>query len=180
MSEAGTLAGPVARVEAASNDGPVFLSHEWAHHVVKLVQGSRARDEEFKKLTSGFTLSLLYLITDLPPGVGSLCRGTQVAIFVQLDKGTVRKLQVGTEIPREKPDFTIASSYEVAKQIFQGELNAATSFISRQIRVEPLDRMYRRPRFTARAVVTGNQILKIARQVPTVFPQEGQYGSSSG
>jgi len=81
----------------------------------------------------------------------------------------VRKIQIGTQLPVENTDFTVTSSYGVAKQIFEGELNAATSFINRQLTVEPLRTVYQKPNFAAKAIVTGNSLLKIARQVPTVF-----------
>jgi len=150
-------------------DTHVFLSPQWVHEVTRVVQGARRTDENFRKLAKGFSLSLAYLISELPQELREQYGGNQVAIFIQLDKGTVRRLQIGTELPQEKIDFTVASSYNVAKQIFQGELNPATSFINRQFRVEPLKRVYQRPKFAAKSIVTGNLILKIARQVPTVF-----------
>ncbi|MBI2862130.1 MAG: hypothetical protein HYX89_04850 [Chloroflexi bacterium] len=159
-------------------DGPalgstdLFLSPKWVHEVTRVIQGARRKDKEFGKLASGFSLSLAYLITDVPEEVRELYGGDKVAVFLILDKGTIRKLSVGTELPGDNSDFTVTSNYQVAKKVFLGELNAATSFINKEIRVEPLSRIYRDPPFTAKSIVTGNKVLKIARAVPTVFPAE--------
>lgn len=148
----------------------VFLSPGWVHHVARVVQAARARDKEFGKLASGFSLNLAYLITDVAEKTRKEYGGDRLVIFVGLDKGRIRKLDVSTELPQEKIDFTVTSNYEVAKRIFAGEVNVATSFINKEIKVEPMSRVYRNPRFTAKSIVAGNLMLKIARQVPTVFP----------
>lgn len=163
-----TEEGPVAA------SAYVFLSPEWVHEVTRVVQAARRMDENFRKLASRFSLSLTYLVTDIPQGLRECYGGSQSVVFVQLERGTVRKLWIGTELPAEKPDFTVATNYDVAKQIFLGQLNPATSFINRQLKVEPLSRVYQRPRFAAKSIVTGNAILKIARQVPTLFADGGQ------
>lgn len=159
---------------AAAGDGYVFLSPEWIYEVTRVVQAARRTDENFRKLASRFSLSLTYLVTDIPQGLQERYGGSQSVVFVQLEKGTVRKLWIGTEPPMETVDFTVTTNYDVAKQIFLGELNPATSFINRQLKVEPLAKVYKRPRFTAKSIVTGNAILKIARQVPTLFLDGGQ------
>lgn len=147
-----------------------FLFQEWIHEVTRVVQGARAKDEDFKKQTSDYSLNLAYVITDLPAKLRELYSNEgQLVLFVKLDKGTVQELVIGTEIPEEKIDFTVFSSYSTAKQIFMAELNPATAFINRQLKVEPLGKVYRRPRFAAKSIITGNMILQIARQVPTRF-----------
>jgi len=159
---------------AGTRDGSLFLSPEWVYEVTRVVQAARSTDAEFGKLASGFSLNLVYLITDFPPKLREEYGASQLAIFVSLDKGTVRKLLIGKEAPdKEKVDFTVSSNYGVAKEIFLGQRNAATTFINREIKVEPLSRVYQRPRFSAKAVVTGNAILRIARTVPTTFLPEG-------
>jgi len=82
-------------------------------------------------------------------------------------------LKIVKNVPREKHDFMVSSSYSLAKQIFLGEANPATAFIDRQFKVEPMRRVYQRPRFTAKAIVTGNVMLKVARRVTTIFPPDG-------
>jgi len=56
--------------------------------------------------------------------------------------------------------------------ILLGETNPATSFVNHQIQVDPLREVYRRPRFTARSIVMGNQMLRFIRQIPTKFVEE--------
>ncbi|MCL7387661.1 MAG: SCP2 sterol-binding domain-containing protein [Thaumarchaeota archaeon] len=148
----------------------IFLSQEWIHEVTKVVQAARIGDEEFKRMTSNFSLNLLYKISGLPAGLRQLYLGKdEICFFIKLEKGSVKKLQIGTNVPNEKIDFTVSSNYDVAKRIFTGELNLATAFFNQQFKVEPQSRLYRNPRFAARAIVVGNRIFKIARQVPTHF-----------
>jgi len=147
----------------------IFLSQEWIHEVTKVVQAARITDEEFRRMTSNFTLNLLYKISGLPAGLRQLYGKDEIYFFIKLEKGSVRKLQVGAEMPNEKIDFTVSSDYDVAKQIVTGELSLATAFFNRQFKVEPQRRLYRNPRFAARAIVVGNRIFKIAKQVPTHF-----------
>lgn len=164
--------------EPEASRGYPFLSREWVHEATHVVQAARTSNKEFGKLIEGFTVNLLYLITDFHPNLAAFYGSSQLAIFVKIDKGKVRKLLVGGEPPREKIDFTVASDYSVAKRLFLGELNPATSFVNRQIKVEPLSRVYQRPRFTAKSIVAGNAILRIVRKVPTVFlPEDAVFPS---
>lgn len=152
-----------------------FLSPDWVHEVTKVVQGSISRDANLKELTSGYSLNLAYVFTELPFKLKELYSNRhQLVLFVQLDGGKVKKLWIRTELPGEKVDFTITSDYGVVNQIFQGKLNPATAFINRQLKVEPLSRVYRRPRFTAQSIVIANMLLKIAMQVPTRFVPDSE------
>jgi putative sterol carrier protein len=148
----------------------IFLSQEWIREVTKAVQAARISDEEFKRMTSNYSLNLLYKISGLPAGLRQLYSGKdEICFFIKLEKGSVRKLQIGTDVPNEKIDFTVSSNYDVAEQTVTGELNLATAFFNQQFKVEPQSRLYRNPRFAARTIVVGNRIFKIARQVPTHF-----------
>jgi putative sterol carrier protein len=154
------------------SDEYLFLSPEWVHEVTRVVQSARTTDKDFGKLAQSFSVSLVYFITELPSVLREQYKGSQLTVLVQLDKGTVKKLCLGTEVPQGKNDFIVSSSYGVARQIFQGQANPATVFIDRRIKVEPMRRVYQRPRFTAKAIVTGNALLKIARRVLTVYAQD--------
>jgi len=156
-------------------EGYLFLSPEWVHEVARTIQGARSADKDLGKLAQDFSLTLVYVVTELPQSLRELHGGHQMVVLVQLDKGTVRRLWLGTEVPEEKHDFLVSSSYSLARQIYLGEANPATAFIDRQFKVEPLSRVYRSPRFTARAIVTGNAMLKIGRRVATVFPVDGAH-----
>jgi len=148
----------------------LFLSPEWVHEVVRVIQAARSGDQRFSEMTHDFNLNLVYQITGLPHRLNETHGGAQLVISIQLNKGIVKKLQLGTEMPEGKRDFTVTTNYMAAQQMFLGEANPATAFIDRQIKVEPLRRVYQRPKFTARAIVTANALLKIARSVPTVYP----------
>jgi len=149
----------------------LFLSPEWVHEAVRVIQATRSGDQSFQEMTRDFNLNLVYQITDLPYRLREIHGGAQLVISIQLDKGMVKKLQLGTEMPEGKRDFTVTTNYTAAQQMFLGETNPATAFIDREIKVEPLRRVYQRPRFTAKAIVTANALLKIARSMPTIYPQ---------
>ncbi len=156
-------------LERVATKGYPFLSPKWVHEVTRVVQAAQLKDKQFGELCADFSLTLAYQITDVPLGQSEQIGSPRLFISVKLDKGKVRGLTINTELPDDNADFTITSSYEVAKKIFLGELNAATAFIHRVLKVEPMSRVYRDPRFTAKAIVTANLLLKFARQVPTVF-----------
>lgn len=147
----------------------MFLSPEWVHEAVRVVQAARGKDEEFRKLTSGYSLNLAYVITDIPSKLKELYSSEQIILFIQLDKGIVKNFEILTKPLAEKIDFTISSSYSIVKQIFLEQLSATTAFMNRQLKVEPLSMVYRRPRFTAKSIVVGNMILKFCRQIPTNY-----------
>ncbi len=152
-------------------EGMLFLSPEWVHEAVRTVQAARSADKSFDEMTHDFSLTLQYMVTDLPQRLRDIHGGPQLAIMVQLHRGTVKSLQLGTEVSGDKKDFTVTTNYTAAKRMFSGEANPATAFIDREITVEPLRRVYQRPKFTAKAIVTANALLKIAKRVPTIFPQ---------
>jgi len=147
----------------------MFLSPQWIHEAVKVVQGARSKDEEFRKLTSGYSLNLAYVITDIPPKLKALYSSEQVTLFIQLDKGVVKDFKILTKPPKEKIDFTITSTYSIVKQIFLGQLSVTAAFMNRQLKVEPFSMVYRRARFTAKSIIVGNMILTFCSQIPTEY-----------
>ena len=153
----------------ALEDGHFFLSRAWIYEVIRTIQAARTKNEKWRKMASGFSLSLIYRITDLPQQLRAEYGDSKAAVLVRLEKGTVRKLWLGVDPPQEKVDFTIGTSYELAQQIFQGELNPAAAFIKGLFTLEPMSKVYRRPKFVAKSIVAGNVILDIARQVPTHY-----------
>jgi len=152
--------------------GFVFLSKDWIHEVVRAIEKAKEEDESFRSLTCDFSLSLAYVIRDIPQRLRDRYGRDEVVIFVELVEGFLRKLMVGVELPAERDvDFTIKSSYGVAKRIFLGELKPATAFIRRKVKVEPFMRLYRDPAFTAKSIVIINAIMKIIKDIPTAFPE---------
>ena len=150
----------------------LFLSQEWIHEAARTAQAARQTDENFAELTSGFSLSLLYVITELPQELKTYYNSHHVAIFVQLEKGMVRELEVGIGIPEDKIDFTVTTRYGVAKQLYLAKTDPGTLFVNRELSVEPMSRVYEDPKFSANCIVIANRMLKLTRQVPTVFVPE--------
>lgn len=166
-SESLGLVGPKP-ISAA--DGHLFLTPEWIREVLRLVQAARRNNESFRLLTRGFTLNVAYVVQSLPEQLRAFYGGAdQAVVFVQLEKGAVRRFEIGAHLPSQAVDFTISSDYRIAKRIFQGELTPGSSFINRLVHVEPLEKLSRRPKFAARAIVVGNLILKFARRAQTVY-----------
>ncbi|PUA31593.1 MAG: hypothetical protein B9J98_05875 [Candidatus Terraquivivens tikiterensis] len=65
------------------------------------------------------------------------------------------------------PDYTVESTYDVAKRIFSGELSPGTASVSRLVKVKPLTRVYSNPAFTAKSLVLFAALLRVIRDVPT-------------
>lgn len=147
----------------------LFLSPDWVDQAVKTVQLARVTDKQFRGLVRGLTLDLVYLIWDIPPSLRSFYSADRLTIFVELERGKLRNIWSGTEAPSKEADFTVGSDYETFKRIYVGQINAATAFVNRDIKVEPMSRIYRNPAFSARSISTGNHMLRILQQVPTAF-----------
>jgi len=156
----------------------LFLSPEWVHQAAAAAQTARQTDREFAEMVSVFNLSLLYVITELPQELRNSENGDRLPIFVRLEKGGVRQLQIGADVPKEKIDFTVTSRYSVAKQIYTGQINVGTAFVNRMLDLEPMSKVYEDTKFTATSIVAGNRLIKIIRQIPTSFASEGKVTSS--
>ncbi|MEK7405553.1 MAG: hypothetical protein AAB225_10635 [Acidobacteriota bacterium] len=155
---------------ASYADGQLFLSPTWIHTVAEAVRTARQTDSYFRQLTSGFTQRVAYLINDIPRELSEHYGGGNcVVIQVQLDKGVLRGIRIGAESPNGKVDLTVTCDYQVARQLFQGELGPASAFLNRRFQIEPFRALYRKPQLAAKSIVAGNVVLRIARRVPTVF-----------
>ncbi len=155
---------------ASSANGQLFLSPPWIREVVKTVQTVRRGDSYLKQLTTGFTLRVAYRINGIPRELSKhYGGGNRAVIQVQLQKGMPRDIRIGAECSDGKVDFTVTIDYQVARQLFQGELGPATAFLNQRFQVEPRHKLYLRPQLAAKSIVAGNVILRIARRVPTVF-----------
>jgi len=152
--------------------GYVFLSKEWINKAVAAIEHAKATDESIMSQAAEFSLSVAYTIENLPQKLRNLYSSDKVTIYVELDQGTLRRFTVGTEVPEgKKPDFTVTSDYDVARKNFQGELNPVSTFIKRRIKVEPFKKLYLNPSFSAKSLSTINTLLKVMRDVPTIFPE---------
>lgn len=155
--------------QAGAGKKRLFLSPGWVDQAVKTIQLARVTDRQFRSLVRGLTLDLVYLIWDIPPALRSLYGADRLTIFVELERGKLRNIWSGTEAPSNEADFTVGSNYKTFKQIYVGEINPATAFINRDVKVEPMARLYRNPAFSARSISTGNHMLRILQKVPTAF-----------
>lgn len=150
-----------------------FLSQEWVRKLVAAIEQAKSTDENLRSLASEFSLSVVYVVKDLPDELKKHYNSDEVMIYVELDRGVTKQFTIGTEIPAGKnPDFTVESTYDIAKKIFKGELTVASAFVRRQVKVKPLLKMYADPAFTAKSLMTFNVLLKVMGAVPTVFPSE--------
>jgi len=150
----------------------LFLSKEWINKAVAAIEHAKAADEAIMSQTAEFSLTVAYTIESLPQKLRDLYNSDKVTVYVELDQGKLKRFTVGTELPKEKnPDFTVTSEYDVARKNFQGELNPISTFMKRRIKVEPFKKLYLNPAFSARALATINTLLKVMREVPTIFPE---------
>ena len=155
-----------------ANQEVLFLSQEWVHQAAATAQQARQTDKEFGQMVSGFNLSLLYIITELPQQLKNLYKTERLQVFVRLEKGGVRQLDVGADGLAEKADFTVTSKYNVARRIYQREINPGTAFVNQMLQVKPFEKVYDDPKFTANSIVAGNKLIKIISQIPTAFAPE--------
>jgi putative sterol carrier protein len=155
-----------------SSNKLTFLSEEWVRHVVATIERAKSTNESIKALASEFSLSVAYIINGLPKPLKELYNSDSVAIYIELNHGVIKRFVVGAEAPKESsPDFTVESDYIIAKKIFLGEINPASAFIKRYIKVKPLMKLYMDPSFTAKSITIANMLRKAIETVPTVFPE---------
>ncbi len=150
----------------------LFLSEEWVRRIGAAIEKAKATDPEVKSLASEFSLSVAYVVSDLPERLQQIYGSNQVAIYVELEEGLLKRFTAGKDIPGGKaPDFTVESGYHTAKQIFLGEMNLASAFVRRAFKVKPFTRIYANPSFSAKSLTTFNVLLKVMHRVETEFPE---------
>ncbi len=147
----------------------LFLSKEWIYRATRLIEEAKRVDEDFRRKTRDFTLSVAYVVKDIPPILRDMYSSDEVYIYIELSEGRLKKLAIN---PREKvePDFTVESQYEIARDIFSGKLSLGAAFVQRKIKVSPFMKLYANPAFTAKSLVTASAILKILSKIPTTYP----------
>ncbi|NIN51921.1 MAG: hypothetical protein GTO23_01960 [Nitrososphaeria archaeon] len=140
------------------------------NRAVAAIERAKAADEKISQMASEFSLSVAYLVKNLPQELREQYRNKEVIAYIELDHGALKSFTIGTEVPKgKKPDFTVESEYEVAKQNFLGELNPISTFIKRRIKVEPARKLYLNPSFSAKSLTTIIALLQVMRDVPTRF-----------
>lgn len=156
---------PTAREEAE-----LFLSPRWVHAVAERIETAKRADQYFMNLLADFSLRVLYVIEGIPRGLRRFYGGRpQAQIFVNLHRGKARRIEVGPAASEEAIDVRVTVQYEIARQLFLGELSPAVTIINGKVKAEPAAEFRRWPLIAARGLVTANRILKTARNVPTAF-----------
>ncbi|MEM2910288.1 MAG: hypothetical protein QXO01_04405 [Nitrososphaerota archaeon] len=146
-----------------------FLSEGWVRKAVIAIEKAKSTDPEIMSLASGFSLSVAYVIKDLPDMLKETF-DKSLTIYVELDKGMTKRFAVTKDIPDDvNPDYTVESTYDVARKIFSGELSPGTAFVSRLVKVKPLAKIYSNPTFTAKSLILFAALLRVIREVPTLW-----------
>lgn len=150
----------------------VFLSEDWVKKIGAVIEKAKATDKEVMDLASEFSLDVAYKIEELPKRLSDLYGSERITIYVELDKGILKKFTAERDVPSEKdPDFTVESKYSIAKKIFLGEMNLASAFVRRAFKVKPFRKIYANPSFSAKSLTTFNVLLKVMSQVVTEYPE---------
>ncbi len=148
----------------------LFLSPVWIDQVARAVESVRERDQYVQNLLANYSLGVTYIIRGIPAELRHWYGGGgEAVIFVRLNKGAVRRIAVGGKPHKAKVDVIATMDYATAKKLFVGQMRPAATLLSGRIRAEPRNNFRHWPKLAAKSIVTVNQILKIARTVPTVF-----------
>lgn len=151
-------------------NGSLFLSKAWMDKIVSAIEDARAIDPELMAKTSEFSLSVAYVVENLPQKLKDLYKSDKVVIYVEMEKGNLKQFNVGKEMPNEKfTDFIVTTNYEIAKKNFQGELNLLSTFIKRLVKVSPWRKISMNPTFTIKSLATMLALMKVMREVPTRY-----------
>lgn len=149
------------------SEAEYFLSDGWVRKAVIAIERAKSTNPEIMSLASEFSLSVAYVIKNLPDRLREAF-GKSLTIYVELDRGVTKRFAVTKEVPEgASPDYTVESTYDVAKRIFSGELSPGTAFVSRLVKVKPLTKVYSNPAFTAKSLVLFAALLRVIRDVPT-------------
>ena len=156
---------PASRVQ----NGHLFLSPVWIRKVAQAVHLARGTDPYFRDLATGFSLKLALVIRQIPRSLWTIHGGSQTVTSVWIEKGAVRRIQFSAAPPPGKADCVVVSDYRAAKRIIQGKSSLTGCFLTRQLTVQSNNAYWRRPGLVAKSILAANMVVRIARQVPTVF-----------
>lgn len=168
-----------AKLLPGGEASPLFLSPRWVYAVADQVEAAKRADQYFMNLVTDFSLRVLYVIEGIPRSLRRYYGGRKLAqIFVDLYRGRARRIEVGPAASAQPADVRVTVPYEIARQLFLGQLSPAVTIINGKIKAEPAAEFRRWPMLAAKGLVTANRILKTARKVPTAF--EPQLNGSDG
>ncbi len=153
--------------------GLVFLSPEWIHEVVAVLETAKQRDPYLSGLVADFTFKVAYVIEDAPLGLRSLCgNGGKMVVCAALQNGVVEDVKIGGRMPSHPVDLTVTIGYQVAEKLFRGEVGVASTLLGGDVRVRPQNGFGTWAKIAAKSLVTASQFLKTVRKVPTSFCPE--------
>jgi len=147
---------------------PPFLSPEWIDEVVAAVRRTTRTDPYYRNIFSRFTLGMVYVVRNLPPALRECYGSEQAVIFARVDKGQIKSVETGTELPEERHHLLVKSDYRVAQQIASGKTTPVNSFLRRKLIVQPVD-FPQWPTYVPKARIAVNLIVKLAKNVPATY-----------
>ena len=149
----GALGHDAACETASRMDEYVFLSPEWIHEVARAVQTAREADLYFRNLVAGISLKLAYVIREVPKPLRHCYGGdSQVTVFARIDKGAVRGLVVGKELPEDEAHVLVTTEYKTAKKLFLGESRPAATVLSGRLKAQPVNGFSEWPSLAVRSL----------------------------
>ncbi len=147
-----------------------FLSPEWVQEVVTRVESAKADDPYFRDLVSGFSLSTLYLVKNIPAALRKRCGGGRTLAFqVRVERGTVKEIDFSVDPENANVDVVVQVDYRDARKLFEGKLRPAIAVVSGRVKAKPTNGFSGWSKIAAKSVVTAGRILRTARKVPTTF-----------
>lgn len=146
-----------------------FLSPEWIFEVARAVESAKEKSLYLQNLLADYSLGATYVIRGIPGGLRHSYDGGEAVLFVRVDKGSVRRIAVGAKAHKTRVDVVVTMDYETARKLFAGKTKPAATLLSGRIKAVPRSGFQHWPKLAAKSIVTANQVLKIARTVPTVF-----------
>ncbi len=154
----------------AACEAHAFLSPEWIRAVIQAVEVAGRTDPYFRNLTGDLSFSLIYTVRDIPGVLRKQHDGRdEVEIFVELQRGIVRKSLVGGDLSGQRIHLRLMSDYQIARKLFVGKGSLLTSFLRGKLKVEPVESFHRWPQLATKSVLAAGAFLRLARKVPTVF-----------
>lgn len=149
----------------------MFLSKEWIVRAVSEIEKAKATNKELRTRVSDINFRIAYKIIRIPRRVAELYGSNQVVVYFKLDHGFLKDFLVMTETPKDV-DLTVAAEYAIIEKIFKGELDPLTAFTNFMIKVEPFRKLFLNPLSSAKLLSIANDLLRLIKNVPTVFPEQ--------
>jgi len=161
------------RSDNGCNGGVLFLSPEWVHRVVAAVEDAKRSDLYFQGLVAEFSFKVAYVVKDTPTALRPLyANGSQAVICVALRRGIVEQVKLASRLPSAPVDLIVTVDYRLAEKLFRGEVSAAATLLSGQVKAKAVNGFSGWSRVAAKSLVTVPRFLKSARKVTTVFHPE--------